>query len=78
MADLKEETRNRLAEWKEQLEAAITETEATAERERIQRELMELDTRRQQLDALNPEQLKTLHEHLQRDPREWVRHGGAG
>jgi hypothetical protein len=74
MGDLKRETKERLDEWERQLRLAIQETQAEPERERIQRELMELSTRREQLDQLDANQLKTLHDHLSRDPRQWVRH----
>lgn len=77
MADLMQETRDRLDEWERQLRLAIQETEAEPERERIQRELMELSTRREQLDQLDEKQLETLHDHLARDPRRWVRHESA-
>ena len=74
MADLMQETKERLDEWERQLRAAIERTQIEDERARIQRELMELTTRRDQLDQLTEQQLRTLRDHLQRDPREWVRH----
>lgn len=74
MADLIQETRERLDEWERQLRTAIERTQIEGERERIQRELMELTTRREQLGELTEQQLRTLRDHLQRDPREWVRH----
>lgn len=74
MANLMQETRKRLDEWEKQLRAAIERTQLEGERERIQRELMELTTRREQLGQLTEQQLRTLRDHLQRDPREWVRH----
>lgn len=74
MADLKRETRERLDVWERELRIAIQQTEAEPERERIQRELMEISTRRDQLDQLDAEQLQTLRDHLARDPRDWVRH----
>ena len=74
MADLMKETEERLDRWERELRAAIQETEAEPERERIQRQLMELSTRREQLDQLDEGQLRTLRDHLSRVPRRWVRH----
>lgn len=74
MADLMQETKERLDEWERQLRSAIEQTQIEGERERIQRELMELTTRREQLGELSEQQLRTLRDHLQRDPRAWVRH----
>lgn len=74
MADLIQEAKERLDEWERQLRAAIERTQIEDERQRIQRELMELTTRRERLDELSDEQLRTLHHHLQRDPKKWVRH----
>ena len=74
MANLIHETRERLDEWERQLRRAIERTQVETEKERIQEELMEISTRRERLDDLTEEQLRTLHERLQRDPRRWVEH----
>lgn len=74
MANLRQQTRERLDAWEKQLLRAIEQTQVEGERQRIQAELMELSTRRNRLDELTEEQLRTLHDHLQRDPKRWVDH----
>lgn len=74
MTDLMQETKERLDEWERQLRLAVGETQAEQERQRIQRQLMEISTRRDQLEQLDPQQLATLHKNLAKDPRGWIRH----
>jgi len=73
-ADLKRAAEARIDTWERALRAAIEDTHVESERARIQRELVELSTRRDQLEALDDGQLARLRDHLSRDPGAWVRH----
>jgi len=71
MTDLYEETRQRLTVWEQRLQRALYRSSRAAQA-RIQRQLAELWTRKQTLTQLSREQVRTLHEHLSRDPDEWL------
>lgn len=73
-AQLKQNTIARLAEWERRLAEALSRTHIDSERRRFQRELSELRTVRGELDRLNADQLRTLHERLARDPNDWIMH----
>jgi len=72
MNGLMEKTRERLELWETRLQRALFRSSA-ASQARIQRELMELWDRKQSLSQLDATQLRTLHDHLARDPNEWLR-----
>ncbi len=78
MPDLKEMTKERLTHWQRRLAIALTNTHIESERQRIQRQLAELSNARDDLDRLSADQLDRLHQHLERDPDEWIAHRLAG
>lgn len=72
MSDLYEPIRQRLIHWEQRLQQARYHSSSTTQA-RIQRQLGELWTRKQSLERLSREQLRTLYDHLGRDPEEWLR-----
>jgi uncharacterized tellurite resistance protein B-like protein len=77
MADLRDKTRERLQTWERKLAFALERTHIEAERQRLQRELAELSTARDELHRLSDEQLQRVYERLGRDPNDWIEHREA-
>lgn len=77
MADLKQKTLERLEDWEHKLALALERTHIEAERQRLQRQLADLSTARDQLDRLGPDQLRVVYERLGRDPNDWIMHRKA-
>jgi hypothetical protein len=78
MRTIEEKTRARLGEWEHRLAFALERTHIEAERQRIQRQLADLSTARDQLDRLTELQLERVLERLGRDPEDWIAHRYAG
>lgn len=74
MADLKQSTLERLERWERKLAHALERTHIEAERQRLQRQLADLSTARDQLDGLSEAQLARVYERLGRDPDDWIEH----
>lgn len=72
--DLQQTVEQRIQTWESALTRELEQTTAQAERDRIQRELVELGARRDRMEGLDASQLQKLSEHLARDPRAWLRH----
>lgn len=77
MRDIEEKTRARLEDWEHKLAFALERTHIEAERQRIQRQLADLSTARDQLEHLSEAQLRAVHERLGRDPNDWIEHRQA-
>lgn len=77
MADLKSKTLERLEEWERKLAYALERTHIEAERQRLQRQLADLSTARDQIDHLTDVQLERVYERLGRDPNDWIEHRKA-
>lgn len=77
MGDLKQKTEQRLADWEHKLAYALERTHIEAERQRLQRQLADLSTARDQLDGLTEAQLRRVYERLGRDPNDWIEHKKA-
>jgi hypothetical protein len=77
MADLKEKTLERLEDWEHKIALALERTHIEAERQRLQRQLADLSTARDQIDQLGPDQLRIVYERLGRDPNDWIMHRKA-
>ncbi len=77
MTDILERTVARLEEWEHRLALALERTNIEAERQRIQRQLADLSTARDQLEHLSAEQLERVYERLSRDPNDWIQHRQA-
>lgn len=77
MADLKQQTLERLEEWERKLAFALERTHIEAERQRLQRQLADLSTAKDQIDHLGPDQLRRVYERLGRDPNDWIEHRKA-
>jgi len=77
MASMKEKTLDRLEEWEHQLAFALERTHIEAERQRLQRQLADLSTARDQIEHLDPEALARVYERLSADPIDWIEHRRA-
>jgi predicted nucleic acid-binding Zn-ribbon protein len=77
MTDMLAKTVARLEEWEHQLALALERTHIEAERQRIQRQLADLSTARDQLEHLSDEQLEQVYERLCRSPNDWIAHRQA-
>lgn len=77
MADLKQKTLERLEEWERKLAHALERTHIESERQRLQRQLADLSTARDQLATLSEAQLERVYERLGRDPNDWIEHRKA-
>ena len=77
MADLKQKTLERLEDWEHKLALALEATHIEAERQRLQRQLADLSTARDQIDHLGPDRLRAVYERLGRDPNDWILHRKA-
>jgi hypothetical protein len=72
MADIKNAVIERLDSWERSIHQALDRTYVWSERRRFQTELSQLMTLRGQLGRLAPEELRTVHENLSRDPETWI------
>lgn len=77
MADIKQKTYERLEDWEHRLALALERTHIEAERQRIQRQLADLSTARDQIEHLDPEALQRVYERLGADPNDWIEHRRA-
>ncbi len=77
MADLMQKTMERLEEWERRIAHALERTHIEAERQRLQRQLADLSTARDQLGSLPEAQLARVYERLGRDPNDWIEHRKA-
>lgn len=77
MADLKEKTLERLEDWEHQLAFALERTHIEAERQRLQRQLADLSTAKDQIEHLGPDELARVYERLGADPNDWIEHRRA-
>lgn len=77
MADIKTKTYERLEDWEHRLALALERTHIEAERQRIQRQLADLSTARDQIEHLGPDELQRVYERLGANPNDWIEHRRA-
>ena len=77
MKNLEQATRDRLEHWEHTLRDALEQTQVEDEKQRFERELAELGQARADLTTMDRGQMRSLHDHLARDPAQWVAHMAA-